>query len=88
MPYTDFLHALRIIPRAIRHLKRPYDTLANDAAGPNTLSLDTEIFWGVIYRYAEYCVTAPLLFISVVCLLYVDAPAWYATPLSLNWLQF
>ena len=28
------------------------------------------------FRYAEYCVTAPLLFLAVVCLLTVDAPAW------------
>lgn len=31
---------------------------------------------GVVYRYAEYCITAPLLFIAVVCLMVVDAPAW------------
>ncbi len=28
------------------------------------------------FRYTEYCITAPLLFIAVVCLLTVDAPAW------------
>ena len=31
---------------------------------------------GVILRYAEYCITAPLLFLAVVCLLVTDAPAW------------
>lgn len=30
----------------------------------------------VAYRYAEYCITAPLLFIAVTALLTVDAPAW------------
>lgn len=30
----------------------------------------------VAFKYAEYCVTAPLLFLAVVCLLTVDAPAW------------
>ncbi len=30
----------------------------------------------VVFRYSEYCVTAPLLFLSVVSLLTVDAPAW------------
>lgn len=31
---------------------------------------------GVVFRYAEYCITAPLLFLAVVCLMVVDAPAW------------
>ena len=30
----------------------------------------------VIFRYAEYCVTAPLLFLSIMCLLVQNAPAW------------
>jgi hypothetical protein len=30
----------------------------------------------VAFRYAEYCVTAPLLFLAIVCLFTVDAPAW------------
>ena len=28
------------------------------------------------FRYMEYCITAPLLFLAVLCLLTVDAPAW------------
>lgn len=28
------------------------------------------------FRYTEYCVTAPLLFLAVTALLTVDAPAW------------
>lgn len=28
------------------------------------------------FRYAEYCITAPLLFLAVMCLLVTDAPAW------------
>ncbi len=28
------------------------------------------------FRYVEYCVTAPLLFLAVTALLTVDAPAW------------
>lgn len=31
------------------------------------------------FRYLEYCITAPLLFLAVMCLLTVDAPAWYST---------
>jgi hypothetical protein len=31
---------------------------------------------GVILRYIEYCITAPLLFLAVVCLMVPDPPAW------------
>jgi len=31
---------------------------------------------GVAFRYGEYCITAPLLFLAVVCLLTTDGPAW------------
>lgn len=31
----------------------------------------------VSFRYMEYWITAPLLFLAVVSLLTVDAPAWY-----------
>ena len=41
---------------------------------------------GVVYRYAEYCITAPLLFLAVVCLMVVDAPAWLF--LTGYWLVF
>ncbi len=34
----------------------------------------------VTFRYMEYCITAPLLFLAVVTLLTVDAPAWYPLP--------
>jgi hypothetical protein len=30
----------------------------------------------ISFRYIEYCITAPLLFLAVMCLLTVDAPAW------------
>lgn len=38
--------------------------------------LELENLYGVILRYLEYCITAPLLFLAVVCLMVVDAPAW------------
>ena len=28
------------------------------------------------FRYLEYCITAPLLFLAVMCLLVPDAPSW------------
>ena len=46
---------------------------ASTALTPNYLSEDIE---GVVWRYAEYCITAPLLFIAVACLMVSDAPAW------------
>jgi hypothetical protein len=36
----------------------------------------TEEISGVAWRYAEYCITAPLLFLAVVCLMVTDGPAW------------
>ena len=30
----------------------------------------------VFFRYCEYCITAPLLFLAIMCLLTVDPPAW------------
>lgn len=44
--------------------------------------MDKDTLEGVIFRYVEYCITAPLLFLAVVCLLVVDAPAWYAPRIS------
>jgi hypothetical protein len=48
------------------------------AAEPEAMDVDTEQenSLGVIVRYVEYCITAPLLFLAVVCLMVVDAPAW------------
>jgi hypothetical protein len=40
------------------------------------VGMEYERVWGVVVRYAEYCITAPLLFLAVLCLLVVDAPAW------------
>lgn len=31
---------------------------------------------GVVWRYAEYCITAPLLFLAVACIMVTDGPAW------------
>jgi hypothetical protein len=70
----------RVIPRRIKGLKQPSliqgETLAGGLGDAPTDQMESEQVWGVFFRYAEYCVTAPLLFIAVVCLLVVDAPAW------------
>lgn len=44
----------------------------------STKGIDHEFenLYGVVLRYAEYCITAPLLFLAVVCLLTADGPAW------------
>jgi hypothetical protein len=49
------------------------DVYASDAM---VVDKKQENSWGVIVRYIEYCITAPLLFLAVVCLMVVDAPAW------------
>ena len=36
-----------------------------------------EVVDSIAFRYAEYCITAPLLFLAIMCLLVNDAPAWY-----------
>ena len=74
------LFTRRVIPRRIKGLKQPTriqgEALAGVQGDTNTDQMEGEQVWGVFFRYAEYCVTAPLLFIAVVCLLVVDAPAW------------
>ena len=70
----------RKIPQSVKALKQS-PSLQGDAAQEQQAALvkafdDNEQVWGVFFRYVEYCITAPLLFLAVVCLLVVDAPAW------------
>jgi hypothetical protein len=65
-----------LVPRAIKALKTPGGGPNGSLPGKAPPMLNMEQSLGVIYRYAEYCITAPLLFIAVVCLMVVDAPAW------------
>ena len=67
-----------MVPRAVKALKTPGTGRDGALPGKAPPMLTMEQSLGVIYRYAEYCITAPLLFIAVVCLMVVDAPAWYA----------
>ena len=71
----------RVVPRSIHALKTKTDDDAaqqEEASQTSRESRDAEYeqVFGMFFRYAEYCVTAPLLFLAVVCLLVVDAPAW------------
>jgi hypothetical protein len=65
----------RHVPRGVKGLKLSSDTANGNPAVESSAEDDKEIMV-VAFRYAEYCVTAPLLFLAVVCLLTVDAPAW------------
>ena len=69
-----------MVPSRVRGLKQPTrvqgETQPMEGPDAHSDPTDFEYIWGVFFRYAEYCVTAPLLFIAVVCLLVVDAPAW------------
>ena len=65
----------RHVPRNVKGLKMVNcnNTMLGDDASATTDVDEARI---VVFRYSEYCVTAPLLFLSVVSLLTVDAPAW------------
>ncbi len=69
--------------RSLRSLDREAPVFSLQGLGVDT-SNENQV--GVLYRYAEYCITAPLLFLAVVCLLVVDAPAWLF--LTSYWLLF
>lgn len=69
----------RVVPPTVKALKhtpslqgKTHETAETTAAHEEEM----EQVWGVFFRYVEYCITAPLLFLAVVCLLVVDAPAW------------
>jgi hypothetical protein len=64
----------RQIPRAVKGLKLGPEVTSDTPAllAPNDFH-DAKI---IAFRYSEYCLTAPLLFLAVACLLTVDAPAW------------
>lgn len=73
------------VPRSVCLLRRRRAGRLNDGGEDSQLSPEAvrgmriqtyENQMGVILRYAEYCITAPLLFLAVVCLLVTDAPAW------------
>jgi hypothetical protein len=67
------------IPSSIAGLRRrvwdDYARLAG-SEGEHAEQQKSEYTYGVIIRYIEYCVTAPLLFLAVLCLMVPDAPAW------------
>lgn len=68
-----------IIPSSVSKLRQR--RLGDDQAAPITGEaalqyVRSESVIGVIWRYIEYCITAPLLFLAVVCLMVTDPPAW------------
>lgn len=75
--YTDpATGRIWLVPRTLRLRRNAHVLLAADGADEPVVNYDFENGLGVILRYAEYCITAPLLFVAVVCFLTVDAPAW------------
>lgn len=85
--YKDKAGRLWKVPRTVCMLRRRQhatDRLGSDEddrqariqARRMQMVVEYENAMGVLIRYAEYCITAPLLFLAVVCLLVVDAPAW------------
>jgi hypothetical protein len=75
--FKDLTGRVWKVPRRVAGLR--YRGVANGEQGqpgPDKEERKYEIVYGVVFRYAEYCLTAPLLFLAVVCLLVVDAPGW------------
>jgi hypothetical protein len=70
----------RRIPRRIASLKGSSELVEETPAGGNVKQTFAEVVDSIAFRYAEYCITAPLLFLAIMCLLVNDAPAWYYHP--------
>lgn len=67
----------RVVPRTVKALRQTPMLQEISRQGQEIAwAEETEQVWGIFFRYVEYCITAPLLFLAVVCLLIVDAPAW------------
>jgi hypothetical protein len=66
------------VPQSVAGLRHRGLAEEPDSYDSDTMEVNVELenSWGVILRYVEYCITAPLLFLAVVCLMVVDAPAW------------
>jgi hypothetical protein len=79
--FRDHMGRVWNVPRTIGRLRytQVSDSSEDDAGQTGDLTArqkDFENVFGVSMRYAEYCITAPLLFLAVVCLMVTDAPAW------------
>ena len=73
----------RRVPKNVAALKGVLSNNSKDEAETQMLKNDKKAEHSfkktihmVGFRYLEYCITAPLLFLAVMCLLTVDAPAW------------
>lgn len=79
----------RVIPRRATTARKNNNNKGQRGVGSADEDPSQPLMWGkgnvhrfrdavydVGFRYMEYCVTAPLLFIALMCMLVVDAPAW------------
>jgi hypothetical protein len=71
------------VPNNVAKLKgRNGQRLGNESKDNEMINDDINMrcfvasMYEVLFRYSEYCITAPLLFIAIMCLLTVDSPAW------------
>jgi hypothetical protein len=69
----------RRIPRRIASLKGASDVYSVRKETAESKQTFAEVVDSIAFRYAEYCITAPLLFLAIMCLLVNDAPAWYVS---------
>ena len=75
--FRDLIGRVWKVPTRVAALRyRGLATKKEEKPGLSDAEKEYESIYGVVFRYAEYCVTAPLLFLAVVSLLVVDAPGW------------
>ena len=75
--FRDLIGRVWKVPTRVAALRyRGLATKKEEKPGLSDAEKEYESIYGVVVRYAEYCVTAPLLFLAVVSLLVVDAPGW------------
>jgi hypothetical protein len=89
--YTDPHGRSWKVPRSLRHRRLQADEQGEEepeqvTEAPPVVDFDEENLEGIAWRYGEYCITAPLLFLAVVTLLTAEGPAWLF--LTGYWLLF
>jgi len=72
--YRDHCGRVWAVPKTSKCSKASLRGETADEPAVSSEAFEADL--GVAVRYAEYCVTAPLLFLAVVCLLTVEGPAW------------
>ena len=88
--YTDPSGRSWRVPRSLRHRRLQADEQEEEPEQVEVpapvVDYQEENLEGIAWRYGEYCITAPLLFLAVASLLTAEGPAWLY--LTGYWLLF